>query len=356
MQNYLKSKILQSPSQQITYADFIHEALYHPMMGYYMRESEKVGRAGDFITTSNISDIYGKVIARWFAKLVEEKGIFPAVLEIGAGNGRFAKSFIEEWKQIEEKPLQYLILEASPDHQKRQQEIIHFDENIKQAASLADFKSFKGMVFSNELFDALPVHVIEKHHNQIMEVMIAVEENELVEKLVPLKNEAILNFIERNALKLQDGQRIEIPLAMLDLVKNIAKTLDQGIIVTVDYGYTNKEWMEPMHKEGSLRGYHKHRQWNDVLKLPGEMDITSHVHFDSLIRAGEEEGLCFYKKMRQDEFFLSIGLLEELQTHADPNPFSEVSRRNRAIRSLIMPDGISSFFHVIIQLKGIDEI
>jgi SAM-dependent MidA family methyltransferase len=124
-------------------------------------------------------------------------------------------------------------------------------------------------------------------------------------------------------------------------------------VVTADYGYTNEEWMNPRRAEGSLRGYHQHRMINNVLEDPGEMDITTHIHFDYLIQKGEQVSLRFLSKLRQDEFLLKTGILKELEDHYDPNPFSEVSKRNRAIRSLIMPSGMSSYFHIIIQLKGL---
>lgn len=354
MKNYLKNKILESPSKMISYAAFIQEALYHPTLGYYMKEREKVGRFGDFITTSNVSDIYGKIVARWFSKLVDEKGIPATVCEIGGGNGRFANAFIEGWKELSTEKLQYYILEESPYHRKLQLETIQFDENIRQISSLEELKPFHGLIFSNELFDALPVHVIEKRNNQIMEVMVSFNGDRFVEGFVPLEDDSIQSFLEDSGLVLQLNQRIEIPLSMVEFVKKIADVIERGLILTVDYGYTNEEWMEPSHQDGSLRGYYQHGQVNDVLKNPGEIDITSHVHFDSFIQIGEEHGLRLHKKVRQDEFFLSIGLLEQLLEHSDPNPFSKVSRRNRAIRSLIMPNGMSSYFHVIIQSKGLD--
>ncbi|WP_371932003.1 SAM-dependent methyltransferase [Mesobacillus subterraneus] len=94
---------------------------------------------------------------------------------------------------------------------------------------------------------------------------------------------------------------------------------------------------------------------HDVLQHPGEMDITSHVHFDVLKLIGEKYSLNFMQKMRQDEFLLAAGILEELADHNDPNPFSAESKRNRAIRSLILPGGISQSFDVVVQTKGLDH-
>ncbi|TKC19899.1 class I SAM-dependent methyltransferase [Robertmurraya kyonggiensis] len=353
MKAYLKEKILSQPSKMITYATYISEALYHPKWGYYIKQEEKVGRGGDFITTSNISDIYGRIMAKWFLNLMKEHDLPTKVCEIGAGNGRFAAAFLDEWSRITGEPLQYFIVDESPYHRELQKEILPIGEQVFQVENLEELKPFIGVVFSNELFDALPVHVVNKKDGTMMEVMVSVENDQFVEKPVLLENSMIKQFLKESNLTLVDNQRIEIPLAMGELVQRISQMLERGFVITVDYGYTDEEWMEPIHRDGSLRGYSKHEQVHNVLLNPGEMDITSHIHFDGLIRSGEKEGLRFVSKQRQDEFFLSIGLLQELEDHYDPNPFSKVGRRNRAIRSLILPSGMSSMFQVLIQKKGI---
>lgn len=355
MLNFIIDYIKKNPSGRITYADYIHQALYHPQFGYYMKEKSKIGREGDFITSSNVSDIYGQALAKWFFKQVNSYQFPPSICEIGAGTGRFAKAFIEEWNKQTSEPIHYFILEESPYHRELQQELLAFNENIKQIDNLIEVAPFHGLIFSNELFDAFPVHVIEKRGNKLMEVMVTIENDQLAETMVPLNNEEIFSFIEESGLTLKEKQRIEIPLQMEAMVTGISKALAKGMVLTVDYGYSNEEWLEPERMDGSLRGYYKHQQINNILEHPGKMDITSHVHFDSLIRLGNQYGLEFIKKWRQDEFLLTTGILEDLQDHYDPNPFSPVSKRNRAIRSLIMPTGMSSAFHVILQKKGMGK-
>ncbi|CAM3676254.1 SAM-dependent methyltransferase [Aeromicrobium ponti] len=354
MLNYFKNYIENSTLRMISYAEYIQQALYHPEYGYYMKSKPKIGPEGDFITSSNISDIYGRTVAKWFYNEACKNHLPFHVCEIGGGNGRFAKAFIDEWKLLADGQLQYYILETSPYHRQLQQEKISFSDHIRQIESLDEISPFKGLIFSNELFDAFPVHVIENNSDGLYEMMVMVKKGQLAEIAVPLNNEEILFFLEESGLKLSNGQRIEIPLQMEHMIKYIAESLEQGMVLTVDYGYSNEEWQEPARREGSLRGYYKHAQINKILKHPGEMDITSHIHFDSLIRIGDQYGLKFIHKLRQDEFLLSTGILQELEDHYDPNPFSEVSKRNRAIRSLIMPSGMSSAFHVILQHKGVE--
>jgi SAM-dependent MidA family methyltransferase len=353
MITYLKQLISNSPGKLISYADYIGAALYHPELGYYMKEQQKIGRQGDFITTSNISDVYGRLIAKWFYDVCQKTNLPAFFCEIGGGTGRFAKGFLQEWTETINQPLHYFMVETSPYHQKLQSELREKYPSITNLESLAELKDFKGMIFSNELFDALPVHVIEKLNGKLYEIMVGVENEELFEQKVPLANPDILQFLEENQLELNDRQRMEIPLAMAKLVHEISRVLTKGLLVTADYGYTKEEWMHPARAGGSLRGYFQHQMIDNVLKYPGEMDITTHIHFDYLQQKGEQENLAFVAKLRQDEFLLKAGILKELANHYDPNPFSEVSKRNRAIRSLIMPSGISSYFQIVIQQKNL---
>jgi SAM-dependent MidA family methyltransferase len=352
MLNYLKSYINQQPLKMISYAEYMTVVLYHAQFGYYMKEGEKIGRGGDFITTSNLADIFGGTLARWFSNLVRNEWVAPQICEIGAGNGRFAKAFLRAWYASGNPELTYYIVESSPYHLKVQNE--KFDENwqVKQVENLDEIKGFKGLIFSNELFDALPVHVIKNQQGQLFEIMITMEDDELIEKTIPLANDQIIRFLEEYQIHIVEGHRMEISLQMEAMFSRIEQVLSEGVIVSVDYGYSNEEWQEPLRREGSLRGYYKHKQMNHVLVHPGEMDITSHIHWDVLKKLGEKVGLHTVGKWRQDEFLLSIGILDHLESHHDPNPFSEVNRRNREIRSLIMPNGISASFQVLVQEKN----
>lgn len=353
MIRYLQKMISEAPNQLISYADYMNAALYHPNLGYYMKEQPKIGRQGDFITTSNISDVYGRLMAKWFFFISEKMDLPPVFCEIGAGTGRFAHAFIQEWSESINTPLQYLIVETSPYHRKLQRELLAGFPFVRQIGSLTEAKGFHGVIYSNELFDALPVHVIEKRNGGIFEVMIGLKNGGLCETKVPLSNPAILAFLQETRLELKEKQRIEVPLAMAEMIAEISNCLETGLVVTADYGYTNEEWMTPQRAKGSLRGFYQHRMIDDVLNNPGEMDITTHIHFDYFKIKGQEAGLEWVTQLRQDEFLLKAGILKELEEHFDPNPFSEASKRNRAIRSLIMPSGMSSYFHILIQQKGL---
>ena len=145
MQNYLESFINQQSLKMITYAEYMNIVLYHAELGYYMKDGEKVGRSGDFITTSNVADIFGGTLARWFSNLVKNDSIAPQICEIGAGTGRFAKAFLQEWYANENPELTYFIVESSPYHLKVQNNLLYGKSQVVQLENLDELRNFKGL-------------------------------------------------------------------------------------------------------------------------------------------------------------------------------------------------------------------
>ncbi|MDE5412279.1 class I SAM-dependent methyltransferase [Alkalihalobacterium chitinilyticum] len=350
------SYIRNQTNQKINYAEYMAKVLYDPQYGYYMKQKEKVGKKGDFITTSNVHSIFAKVFCSIFHEVITKNNLPFIICEIGGGTGRFAYDLLKEWNgkypdTYEE--LSYFLIEESPYHRAMQKEILGEFNNVHYSSSIdqLNISTFEGIVFSNELIDALPVHVIEKHNNVINEVFITVNElDELTEVRVPLENKEIQMWLDTYGPKLNNNQRIEIPLAMQQWIEKISQFVDKGAIFTVDYGYWNEEWQHPERRDGSLRGYYQHQMIGNPLLYPSDMDLTTHIQLDPFIKIGKEHGLETQLVATQDQFLLQAGILNYLQENYDPNPFSEISKQNRAIRSLIT-DGMSKAFHVILQTK-----
>lgn len=363
MINKIKKIISDSGQGSISYSDFISIALYDPDDGYYMKDRKKIGKEGDFYTNSNVHSVFGKVLAQIFVQLVQKDILPPTICEIGAGTGRLANFILDEWEKIDPvtfAKVQYHIIEMSPYHRKEQLSNIQKITKVRQYESINEMFSkigtFTGFVLSNELFDAFPVDVLHKKENQIFEARVSVEGDDLKEVLIPCEREELLNWLGENWISLRNGQRMEIPIAMNKWLDESKDWLQKGIMFTIDYGYTKEEWMESIHREGSLRGYYKHQMVRDPLLHPGDMDLTHHIHLDTLIEKGEQVGLTLLAMLKQYQFLLRGGILEYLQEQYDPNPFSEISKQNRAIRNLLLDDGISASFTVVIQKKELPTI
>ncbi|WP_078552886.1 class I SAM-dependent methyltransferase [Bacillus alkalicellulosilyticus] len=359
MKELILSKIKESPQHRLSVADYMNHALYDSEHGYYMKARPKVGKAGDFYTSSSVSSVFAELIADVVLSTMKKEQLPFHFCEIGGGTGRFASDFLNYIKKTDGQAyqhFQYELVETSPYHQTCQQELLSSENGVTFHSSIEavieKYPSFEGIVFSNELFDAFPVHVVEKNKHTVHEIFISEQDGDLVQIKDVCNNSSLLHWLTKYGPPLVNGQRIEVPLFMNSWFRKLGDWFTRGVILTIDYGYTKAEWQEPERRDGSLRGYYQHQMITNPCQYPGEMDLTSHIHIDALIEIGKEHGFEPVYVDRQDKFLLHAGILNWLQDHYDPNPFSEQSKRNRAIRSLIMDGGISQSFYVIGQAKN----
>lgn len=359
-------EIKQAKKNLLTYEEYMSIALYDPQIGYYMKNNKKLGPEGDFYTSSGVHAVFGKVFAHFFLDIIEKENLPAKICEFGGGDGRFAKAVLDEWEEMAPKGkenLSYSIIETSPYHREEQMKLLSNKNGFTQFDSLIAYQEiekgdFEGIVFSNELIDALPVHVIEMHNSEIYEVFVTYdkESKKLIEEKQLCTNENVLLWLEKYGPILKEQQRIEIPLNMNKWIKEINNFMKRGLLITIDYGFTKEEWTMPQRKKGSLRGYYKHQLVNDPLLHPTEMDLTTHIHLDAYEAVLKEEGFVKVYDERQNRFLLKIGLLKFLKENFDPNPFSEKSKQNRAIQTLINDSGISAAFHVFLHGKQLSAI
>lgn len=360
MSSFIIDKIKKTIEQKITYATYMEWALYDPVHGYYMKDRTKIGKQGDFYTTSQVHPIFAKLFAKLFLELFDKEKLPLNICEFGAGTGQFAKDLLDELQKLSPDlfhDITYIIVETSPYHRDVQKQLLDSYPNVKIFTDFQFLKTkydcFEGIVFSNEFFDAFPVHVIEQDKHGINEIFVTAKKDQLVEQSSPCENEQILLWLKQYGPQLNIGQRIEIPLAMTEWLKDFSTWFNRGIVFTIDYAYSEEDWSQPERFAGSLRGFYQHQLITNPLLHPGEMDLTAHIHLDAFIKIGEEAGLTTFFRKNQDRFLLQAGILNYLQNNYDPNPFSEISKQNRAIRSLITDGSMSRAFHVIVQGKNI---
>jgi SAM-dependent MidA family methyltransferase len=137
-----------------------------------------------------------------------------------------------------------------------------------------------------------------------------------------------------------------------DWVEKLASRLKQAILVFIDYGDETEELIAPHRMDGTLLCYYKHRVHNDPYLLPGEQDITSHVNFSHIRRVAIQTGCRELSYGTQKKFLVESGILEKLSAHSLTDPFHPTVRRNRAIRQLLLSDGMSELFKVQIFIKA----
>ncbi|HET7579789.1 MAG TPA: SAM-dependent methyltransferase [Bacillales bacterium] len=363
MKNILRNLIEKQSDQRIDYEQYMHTVLYHPEEGYYQKPSVKIGKTGDFYTSPSVHPVFGRTLARFFMKLIKAENLPSVICEVGAGDGQLAKAVLEEWKKYAPdsySDLTYIAVEESAYHRKEQEKHLSSERSFVQYESLdqlqAEMPVFSGILFFNELLDAMPVRVVQEKKDQLCEVKITLDEvGELTEVLEPCQDSRILNWMDTYGFPLQPGQRVEIPLAMTRWLEKTTEWLERGVMITIDYGYTEKEWVHPGRREGSLRGYLRHQLMKNPLDYPGEMDLTSHIHVDAVRKIAEAKGMEPLFIMTQREFLLKTGILDFLRPLSDSSdPFSGDDRQNRAIRSLVADTSLGHAFYVMAQGRGLE--
>jgi SAM-dependent MidA family methyltransferase len=343
----------------ITFHDWMQTALYDESDGYYRRARIRQGRAGDYRTAPETSPLFGATLANYFARCHSQLGS-PSnwtIFEIGAGRGDFAYSVLTTLRRNfcdVFAATHYLIDEIGDETRNAAARKLSGYSDRLQGRSLAEVAApFTGIIFSNELLDAFPVHRVIGSQDALRELCVDINDaREFVWTHCDLSAQ-LRTYCESIALQLDDGQIFEVNLAADDFVARAASLLDRGFLITVDYGAERTELLNDPHRfKGTLRSFLRHRLIGDVLSHPGEQDLTTTVDWTQLKTAGERHGLETETLERLDRFLLNEGLPDQLaMLSAKLEDTVELFNLNAGARELIMPDGLAAHFQVLIQQK-----
>lgn len=353
-----------SAEGRMTFAGFMASCLYEPGLGYYTSPGRKVGAGGDFYTSSNVHQAFGRVIARELVQMWECLGSPPAfdAVEVGAGGGQLALDILDTLAEIAPafySAVTYRLIEQEPSLRDAQAARLS-----THAARLAwslpdDLKagriSVSGCFLSNELIDSFPVHIIEMTRDGLREVYVVNADEGFGEQLGDLSTVDIASYLERVDAKLVVGQRAEINLAAPAWVSDLSRCLERGFVLTIDYGYPAQLLYAPGRMNGTLLCYYRHTTEENPYIRPGEQDITSHVDFTALMKAGEAAGLETVWFGEQYRFLLSGGIVEELMAlEAAAASDAERLKHRLALKKLMLPEGgMGDTFRVLVQAKGV---
>ena len=352
-------------SGPIPFVRFMDLCLYHPRYGYYAAGRPPIGPDGDFTTYPNVHPAFGRLIARQTAEFWEILGKPSpfSIVEMGSADGTLAfdlLSFIKNNRPDLYQALVFISIEKSPGlHDLQRRRLAGFDR-----VTLTDSERFfsetgpvTGSFISNELVDAFPVHLVEMRQGELMEIYVRVDSRGVHEKPGPLSDPRLSTYLEELDAVLADGQRTEISLQAVDWIAEVGKRLQKGFVMTLDYGYCSPEYFHPLRKKGTLMSFLNHRANANYGRLPGGQDLTAHVNFTALIRAGEKAGLQYTGLVPQDRYLVRLGLLEEMEAvEQKKESFTAAGywREKLALRSLIAPQSRHGGFQALIQHKGIE--
>ncbi|WP_438446286.1 class I SAM-dependent methyltransferase [Gorillibacterium sp. sgz5001074] len=353
----IKSRMAAAPGGVLRFRDYMEMCLYDPDGGYYTGNRPKVGREGDFYTSSHIGSVFGDVMARYIARLasVRQDERFT-VTEWGGGTGRLAKQILDRIRL--ENPslyarLEYKVVERSPHHQSLIRDALQGHADRTEVLENTPAGGYgTGLVFSNELLDAFPVHRIRQRPQGLMELYVGwdPESGSFTETELPCGEPSVLEYMAQSGIRLEQGQTADLNLDAGRWIREQAARMDdRTTLVTVDYGDVAEELFAPHRMAGTLMCYREHQAYDNPYVFAGEQDMTAHVDFSACLQAGLEAGLSRWNLTTQKQFLVDNGILEMLQEHGGADPFSAASKRNRAIRQLLLSDSMSELFKVLIQ-------
>lgn len=349
----LKQKIIERIKSEgpISFESFMEMCLYYPELGYYAKDSTKIGKTGDFYTSPHLHSIFGAMLGKQMIEMWDfMKRPDPfRIVEMGAGMGYLAKDILDylKGKEIFDH-LSYTIVELNPYVKTSQQLLLKdFIEKIEWFSDLRDTGLVTGCFLSNELFDAFPVRLVEMD-NELQEIYVSVSGEDFTEVKRPCGNE-VAAYFKSIPVEITNGYRTEVNLKLKDHVNDINSSLNNGFVITIDYGHAALDYYSEERNRGTLLCYYQHQINENPYQNIGEQDLTAHLNFSALRNWAEEAGINTCGFCPQGTYLVSLGI-DEVITELfgpDPDPI-ELAR----MKGLLIPQGMGGSHKVMIQYKG----
>jgi SAM-dependent MidA family methyltransferase len=340
----------------LSFRDFVELALYHPQFGYYATDAARVGKEGDYVTSPTLSPAFGFAISRLVQEfLARNADGMSTIVDVGCGDGTLIGEVATATRQPAPTTRWYGVDRSL--ERARPREGIEYHQTL-DAVPRGDAQ----LVISNELFDAFPFARLVQRGEHLHELWVRQEG----EGLDWSEHEASLaydDYFAARGIALDDGQFADVSLEWALTYADIARWTERGVIVTFDYGYPGEQLFRSRARRfGTAAAYGKQRVTRDLLAQPGEQDLTAHINFTDLQRAGEEAGFSTLFFDRQAKFLLALGItehelfksvLDEVVASAGEG-VARLEARDEA-RRLVLPDGIGHDIRVLVQARGMGE-
>jgi SAM-dependent MidA family methyltransferase len=347
----------------IPFSRYMELCLYAPGLGYYSAGKTKFGAAGDFVTAPELGDLFARCMAGTLAPTLREIGEGADFVELGGGSGRFAVAALRALATIGTLPHRYRILEPGADLRERQR--VHVAASLPpDLAARVEWidrppeRAWRGVVFANEVLDALPTTRFALHAGEVYEEYVAVRDGAFVREDRPADAlvSAAVRHVERYLdAPFADGYRSEVLPQLPYWIPAVIGTLERGIALFVDYGYPRSEFYLPERNDGTLVCHYRHRAHADPLYRPGLQDITAFVDFTAVAEAGTGAGFELVGYAPQGQFLLSSGLPEMIEESATRDEVERMRIVAEAKR-LTLPGEMGERFQAIAFARGVNEV
>ncbi len=338
----------------ISFSRFMELALYAPGLGYYSGGAAKLGKDGDFTTAPEITPLFGQTLAQVAAAVLDQTT--AQIVEFGAGTGKLARDLLHELTTMGVHIDSYAIVELSGELRERQEAMLVDFPQVVWLDRLPE--AFCGLIIGNEVLDAMPVHLVVKNANGWEERGVGIDDGKFV-YLDRLCNEELLAQIP-HAEKLPPGYLTEVHPIAGGFMKSVSESIcagythsgNGGALMMIDYGFPAHEYYLPQRSQGTLMCHYRHHAHPDPFYLPGLQDITAHVDFTAMARAGLEAGLDLLTYANQAAFLLSAGLGDVLMRTSPADSLRYLPQAN-AVQKLTSPAEMGELFKVLVMGRNI---
>ena len=350
----------------ITFAQFMALALGHSEHGYYSRAGLAWGRAGDFETSPEVHPVFGYLWARQVQECWDRLGrpTLFALVEVAGGSGAFMAAMLT-WLR-ERAPdcfaaTRATVLDGHPrriEEQRARLAALGFEADRVEHALLDDWlareEAVTGVIISNEFFDALPMHIVERRGEELMEWHVVVDASgALAFELREASTPALRAHFDALGVLPGDGCRAEVCLAAPEVMSQLARRLARGYLVSIDYGHDAPSLYASWRRMGTLMAFRAHSPQPDPLASPGLLDLTAHVDLTSLARAAQAEGCEVASHRSQAEALIALGIGESLDAAREraASDFAAYGAARNAADTLLDQAGLGRI-RVLIASKG----
>lgn len=338
---------------------YMELALYSPGLGYYANGLQKFGEGGDFITAPELGPLFGQCLAWQCHEVLGWLG-GGDILECGPGSGQLAVDVLETLKQLDRLPAHYYLLEPSASLAARQRALIQqvHPELMSRAVWLDTLpQGFRGIMLANEVADAMALSRFRLTEQGPEEAGVILGPEGLELRWRPMTSTALAEALVRlqQRYQLPPGYQSEVNLRARAWSRALAESLQQGLMLIIDYGYSGQEFYHPQRHQGTLLCHYQHQSHADPLRWPGLCDITGSVDFTALAEAGRAGG-CDSQAFSSQAHFLLNNRLDHWLTQAMARGGTDAATSIQAAKRLTLPNEMGERFRVLGLGKGLDQL
>jgi SAM-dependent MidA family methyltransferase len=350
----------------LSFSQYMERCLYAPGLGYYSAGRTKFGASGDFVTAPELGELFARCVVNALQPILAALGKDADFLELGGGSGAFAEAALKALDGSGALPRRYLILEPSADLRERQRERLttNLAPELRARVEWLDRPpemDWRGVLFANEVIDALPATRFSVRDGEIFEEHITLGGDGLLQRVdrpADALVAAAVRHVERDLGRpFTDGYRSEILPQLPYWIQAIAGSLTDGAMLFVDYGYVRREFYLPERDDGTLMAHYRHRAHNDPLHLPGLNDLTASVDFTALAEASKNAGFDLAVYLPQAQFLIGAGLQDVFQamqaTVTDDHGSYQLAQQ---VKRLMLPDQMGERFQAMLLARGTNSL